>query len=184
MSKSVVISEIKGAVISTKTSIEDSIKDLLTKAMEKGVFDAVLIPMKVPAGDSFVYVLIKDKSLLKDTFPIPPVMSVQGAKAVSSVTRLGKGNIKIAAIMRPCEIRAIIELTKLGQTNLENITLISMDCPGVIPISDFISEPEKAMNLFYNATKTWDDKIMRPVCKICDSRSRRSAYLIPSDPSP
>ena len=177
MSKSVVISENKGAVISNKTSIENSIRDLLTKAMEKGIFDAVLIPMKVPAGDSFVYVLIKDKSLLKDTFPIPPVMSVQGAKAVSSVTRLGKGNIKIAAIMRPCEIRAIIELTKLGQTNLENITLISMDCPGAMPISDFISEPEKAINLFYNATKTWDDKIMRPVCQICDKSSMISGDL-------
>ena len=51
--------------------------------MEKGLFDAVLIPMKVPAGDSFVYVLIKDKSLIKDADPLPPVMSVQGAKAVS-----------------------------------------------------------------------------------------------------
>jgi len=139
--------------------------------MDKGIFDAILIPMKVPAGDSYVYVLIKDKSLIKDALPFPPIMSVQGAKAVSSITRLGRGNIKIAAVMRPCEIRATIELAKLEQTNLENITLVSMDCPGVIPSSDFIKDPEKATKLFDNAIKQGDDKIMRPVCQICDKSS-------------
>ncbi|HDQ15484.1 MAG TPA: hypothetical protein ENN45_00315 [Bacteroidetes bacterium] len=139
--------------------------------MEKGIFDAVLIPMKVPAGDSFAYVLIKDKSLIMDALPFPPVMSVQGAKALSSITRLGKGNLKIVAIMRPCEIRATIELTKLNQINLENITLISMDCPGVLPLSDFVKDPEKGIKLFDNAFKNWDDKIMRPVCQICDRSS-------------
>jgi formate dehydrogenase subunit beta len=161
----------KGAVVSSKTPIRESIKDLLKNSMEKGIFDAVLVPMRVPAGDSFVYVLIKDKALLKDASPFPPVMSVQGAKAVSSMTRLGKGNMKIAAVMRPCEIRATNELSKLEQTNLENITLISMDCPGVMPLSDFVDNPEELMKQFENAAKNFDDKIMRPVCQICDKSS-------------
>ena len=161
----------KGAIISAKPSTKEAILDFLKKAMDNGVFDAVLIPMRVPAGDSFAYVLIKDKSLLKDAFPLSPIMSVQGANAVSSVTRLGKGNMKIAAVMRPCEIRATIELSKLGQTNLENITLISMDCPGVLPMSDFLSDPKKSMSLFDDAVQKWDDKAMRPVCQICDKSS-------------
>ena len=161
----------KGAVISAKSGTKESIIGFLEKGMDKGVFDAVLISMRVPAGDSFAYVLIKDESILKDAFPLPPVMSVQGAKAVSSVTRLGKGNMKIAAIMRPCETRATVELSKLGQTDLENIILISMDCPGVLPISDFLSDPNKGMKLFDDATKKLDDKIMRPVCQICDKSS-------------
>ena len=177
MGKSAGTSENKGAVISGGTSVNGLIKDLFKKAMEKGVFDSVLIPMGVPAGDSFAYVLIKDKSLLKDATSIPPIMSVQGAKAVSSVTRLGKGKMKIAAVMRPCEIRATVELTKLDQTNLENITLISMDCPGVMPISDFIKDPEKAMKLFNDAAKCWDDKIMRPVCQICEKSSMTSGDI-------
>ena len=161
----------KGAIVSAKSSTKESIVDFLKKAMDKGVFDAVLVPMMVPAGDSFAYVLIKDKSLLKDVFPLPPIMSVQGGHAVSSVTRLGTGNMKIAAIMRPCEIRAAIELSKLGQTDLENVTLISIDCPGVLPLSDFLSDPEKGMKQFDEAAKKWDDKMMRPVCQICDKSS-------------
>ena len=161
----------KGAVISAKPNTKEAIVGILEKAMDKGVFDAVLVPMGVPAGDSFVYVLIKDKSLLKDAVPLSPVMSVQGAKAVSSVTRLGKGKMKIAAVMRPCETRATIELSKLSQTNLENITLISMDCPGVLPISDFVGDPKKGIKLFDDAAEKWDDKPMRPVCQICDKSS-------------
>jgi len=171
------MNESKGAVIPVKSSIKKTIIDLLEKAVDKGVFDAVVIPLRVPAGDSFAYVLVKDKSLLKDAFPLPPVMFIQGAKAVSSVTRLGEGNMKIAAIMRPCEIRTALELAKLGQTNLENMTLISIDCPGVLPTSDFLSDPEKSMKLFDAAVKNWDDKIMRPVCQICDKSSMVSGDL-------
>lgn len=167
----------KGAVVSVKSSVNKTIIDFLEKSLDKGIFDAVIIPMEVPAGDSFAYVLVKDKSLLKDALPLPPVMFVQGAKAISSITRLGEGKLKIAAIMRPCEIRATIELAKLGQTNLENMTLISMDCPGVLPTSDFLSDPEKSMKLFDTAVKNWDDKIMRPVCQICDKSSMLAGDL-------
>ncbi len=158
----------KAAVISSKESLEKKLLEILRKTMEKEIFDAILIPMKVPAGDSFAYVLIRDKNLLKDASFFSPVMPVQGAKVLSSITRLGKGNMKIAAVMRPCEIRAAIELLKLNQVNLENITLISMDCPGVLPLSSFVDNPEKSLSLFNKALQNWDDKIMRPTCQICD----------------
>ena len=92
----------KAAAITIKSSIRNTIIDLFEKAINKGVFDAIIIPMETPAKDSFVYVLVKDKNLIKDSNPLPPVMFVQGAKALSSVTRLGEGHLKIAAIMRPC----------------------------------------------------------------------------------
>jgi formate dehydrogenase subunit beta len=161
----------KGATLSIQTTLQKSILDFLQKAMKKGVFDAVLIPMSVPAQDSYAYVLIKDHSLLKDAMPFPPVMPVQGAKAVSSVTRLGNGTLNIAAVMRPCEIRATIELAKLEQTNLEHITLISTDCFGVMPLSDFITNPQKAQEIFENDTKKQERSRMRPVCQICDNSS-------------
>jgi formate dehydrogenase subunit beta len=129
--------------------------EFLTNAMNKGVFDAVMVPMRVPAGDLFAYVLIKDTSLLKDGFPLPPVMSVQGAHAISSITRLGEGNIHIAALMRPCEVRATVELAKFSQVNLDNITLISIDCPGALSLSDFIKDPDKEMKAFEDAAEKW-----------------------------
>jgi formate dehydrogenase subunit beta len=133
--------------------------------------------MRVPAGDSFAYVLVKDKSLLNDAVFLPPAMFIQGAKAISSVTRLGKGKMNIAAIMRPCEVRATVELAKMGQADLENTTIISLDCPGVLPSSDFLKDPDKNIKLFNEAAKKFDDKIMRPLCQICDKSSMVSGDL-------
>ena len=171
------MSELKGSIIPSKSGIRKTIIELLEKAIDKDIFDAIIVPMKVPANDAFAYVLIKDKSLIKDSYPLPPTMFVQGAKAVSSVTRLGEGNMKMAVIMRPCETRATIELAKLGQVNLKNITLISIDCPGVLSTSDFLDNPEKNMQIFDEALKNWDDKKMRPVCQICDKSSMVSGDL-------
>ena len=165
------MSELKGAVFPATSGTEKAIIGLLEKSMDKGIFDAVVVPMQVPAGDAYAYVFLKNKSLLKESHPIPPVMFVQGAKAISSITRLGEGNIKVAVIMRPCEVRATIELAKLGQTNIENMTLISMDCPGVMPTSDFLNDPDEGIKQFNEAAKKLDDTIMRPVCQTCDKSS-------------
>ena len=138
-------SGMKGATFPAQQGPEKAILEFIKKGLDEKCFDAVIIPVKVPSGDSFTYLLIQDQSLLDDASPLPPIMSVSGAKAILSITKCGKGDLKIAAIMRPCETLAAIELEKLKQTNLENITLISLDCPGVLPMADFIEDPKKGM---------------------------------------
>ncbi len=166
-----------GKIIKINKSINKTIIDFLNQALEKEAFDAIVIPVKVPAGDSFAWLLIQDKSLLENAFPLPPIMPVQGAKALSALTRLGKGNKKIAAVMRPCEIRASIELSKLKQVELENIFLISIDCPGAIPLSDYLKKPKESEEIFEEAIQKWESEFVRPVCQICDNFSLSSSDL-------
>jgi len=157
----------KGAIVPAEAGTEKAIIELLKEGMEKECFNVLLMPVKVPARDSFAYVLIRDRSLLENASPMPPIMPVQGAKAISSISRVGKGKMKIAALMRPCEIRATIELSKLEQVNLDNITLIGMDCPGVLPLADFLGDPGKGTEIFDKAIRQWDSGPMREVCKMC-----------------
>jgi len=163
----------KGARVAVKDSIEKTVLNILSKAIDKKLFDVILIPIMVPAGDSYAWVLAQDKSLLDSASSLPPIMSVQGAKALSSVTRMGKTNKKIAALMRPCEIRAVIELSKLSQIELDNIFLISMDCPGVLPLKDWLKDPTKGINSFRKVIQRFvdgdpePDQSVRPVCTIC-----------------
>ncbi len=163
----------RGLKISTDKGFRKAILDFFENAVEKGVFDAILIPMRVPAGDSYAWVLIKDKKLLDDANPIAPVMPVQGSKALKSLTRKGKGKLKIAAIMRPCEIRAAIELSKLNQIHLENITLLSYDCPGAIPMANYIDNPQRSEKHFDSIflENVWQSGDVKPVCQICDNFS-------------
>jgi len=160
----------KGTKISAENGFRNAMLGFLKDLLSKGFFDGIFVPIKVPAGDSYAWVLIQDKSVLDDANPIAPVMPVQGAKALKSLTRRGKGNLRIAAIMRPCEIRASIELSKLNQVNLENITLVSYDCPGALPLSDYIENPkegEKSFDFSFSG-EVWDDEATKPVCQMCD----------------
>ena len=43
----------KGAILSIEKDREETILELFKKGLAEGVFDTLLIPLKVPAGDSF-----------------------------------------------------------------------------------------------------------------------------------
>ncbi len=170
----------KGTKLKVTKSVEKTIVNFLEKGLDKKCFDIVLIPLKVPAGDSFAWVLVQDKSLLADANPLPPVMTVQGAKALSSVARKGKMSKRIAVVMRPCEIRAVIELSKSNQIDLENILLISIDCPGALPLKNYIENPKESENKFNEILRSaqndkgtqndiqWGNESTRPICQVCD----------------
>ncbi|MGQ9572720.1 MAG: 4Fe-4S dicluster domain-containing protein [Chloroflexota bacterium] len=158
----------EGAVFPVEGGVEEGILDCIRQALGRGCFDAVLVPVKVPAGDSFAYVLVQDEGLLDDAHPLSPIMPVQGARALSSITRLGKRRTTIGAIVRPCEVRATIELAKLGQVELEDVTLISIDCPGVLPLADWFKDQRKSEDTFKGLLERWEGEAARPVCRTCD----------------
>jgi len=187
----------RGAIFPAEGGGEGGVLDFIKQALGKGCFDAVLVPAKLSGSDSFTYSLIKDESLLKDTYPICPIMPVQGAKALSSLTGRGKGKKGIAALVRPCEVRATVELFKLGQVDLGNIFLISIDCPGALPLADWAKDPKKAEEAFSELLKGGASESLRPVCRICDKFSTTGGedlhigilgaksgriFLIPSSP--
>ncbi len=160
----------RAAVLDAKSGVENAIINFLKDGLTNTIFDAVLVPYKVPTGESFVYMLIHNPDLLDQSSPIAPIMPTQGGQALASITRQETGGLKIAAVIRPCETRAAIELSKLSQCDLENITLISYDCPGVLPTAEFIEDPNKAIEMFNEGLNNWNDMAMRPVC-LLDSNS-------------
>jgi formate dehydrogenase subunit beta len=165
----------KGALFPAEGGVREKVLAFLQKAISQGCFDAVLIPAKAPGTDSLAYSLIGDEQLLENAYPLPPVMSVQGAKAISSLTRMGKGKKRIAALIRPCELRAAVELFKLGQVDLDNIWLISIDCPGALPLAEWAKDSKKAEDTFAEILKGGSSESIRPICQICDKFSTTGA---------
>ena len=149
-----------------------AIRAVLTKALDDQVFEAVMMPLKVPKTEAFAWTLLDDTKLLEHASPLPPVMTIQGGKALSELTKHGELIERTAVLLRPCETRAAVELFKLKQINLENITLISIDCPGAVPLSDYLSDPENQARKFQDLMEeNGDEDALRPVCRICDKFS-------------
>jgi formate dehydrogenase subunit beta len=165
----------KGALFTAKGGVREQVIAFLQQAISQGCFDAVLIPFRAPGTDSISYSLVRDESFLKNAYPLPPVMSVQGAKAISRLTGHGKGKKKIAALVRPCEARAAVELFKLGQVDLDNIFLITIDCPGALPLADWARDAGKAEAIFSEILKGEAGESLRPICQICDKFSATGA---------
>jgi formate dehydrogenase subunit beta len=63
-------------------------------------------------------------------------MPVNSATLVSRLTA-DKPRRKIGVVLRSCELRALIELVKLRQANVENLTIIGVDCPGTYSVEDY-----------------------------------------------
>lgn len=165
----------QGAVLPAEGGANERILSFIKQALSKECFDAALMTAKVPKSDSFAHLLIEDETLLEDAYPLCPVMPIQGARAISSLTGHGKGRKKIGALLRPCEARAAVELSKLEQVDLENILLITMDCPGALPLADWAQDPKKIEEAFSRILKGGNSDGLRPICQICDQFSTTGA---------
>ena len=134
------------------------IVDFLEKALISGYVSSVLVPSRGP-DNTFPWTLVNDVSALAMTEPVPPVMYIQGAKALASFTQsMPEG--KLLAVMRPCEARAAVELSKLEQIDLDNIILLTMDCPGAGPLKEYRRNADIEPDISIPET-------IRPLCRQC-----------------
>jgi len=115
---------------------EEAIIGFLKTLLEKGVVEAMVVPKRLPSGDGFVQTLIRDPEKLNGVCVLSPTMPVQSARVASHLTTKNLGK-KVAAVLKACEIRAIVELTKFLQVKLDNLYLIGIDCPGTFEVADY-----------------------------------------------
>lgn len=146
----------------------ESVHQFLKQLLETQCVNALLIPKMLPGGDGYVQTLIKDPAMLKDTSPVAPTMAVQTAQILSRVTTPDCDG-RIGVVLKPCELRAAVELTKFLQVNLDNVVTISMDCYGTYEVKDYaaMSAEEKAAAAQALIDGT-DSNSIREVCTICE----------------
>lgn len=103
--------------------------------LEKGVVDALLLPVKQPPH-GVMQTLITNPASLEHIDPFAPVVPLNSAKLVSSLSAVPPVQ-KIGVVLRSCEVRAVVELVKLKQANTDNLLIITMDCLGRYENNDF-----------------------------------------------
>ena len=115
--------------------VSAALRGFLKQLLEKEVVEAVVVPMVTPSG-AVTPALVADLALLDAADPLTPVMGLNAARVVGPVTiREPRG--KIAAVLRPCEYRALIELVKLQQASLDDLLTVVVDCPGTYTVPDY-----------------------------------------------
>ena len=149
----------EGNVISAANSF---LKGLL----ESGSVDVLLAPQVAPSKKAAFPVMISDPEKL-DTNVFAPVLPVSTASILSKITMITKAGKTVGVVMRACQLRAVVELVKLNQADLENILLIGVDCLGTFPINTYARFPEDVTPTEFLLKGSGVEKYLRTACAAC-----------------
>ena len=116
----------------------DGIRGFLATLMRKTDLDAMLIATRLAVKNRIMPALISDPERLTEADPLSPAFAVNAAQQLAKLTRQPAGG-RLAAVLRPCEIRAFNELIKLNQGQREDVVIVGLDCPGALSNTDFRS---------------------------------------------
>lgn len=113
----------------------ETARAFLAGLLRSGTLDALVVAQQ--AADGAVSAeLVNDPAAIARSNPFAPVMMNNAAAAVARATRQDSRR-SIGAVLRPCEVRALVELSKRGRARLVDLTVIGLDCLGTFNPPDY-----------------------------------------------
>jgi formate dehydrogenase (coenzyme F420) beta subunit len=155
-----------------KDELNKKLSSFFKGMLENDAVDAVLVPM-AQNKQGVRLTLVTSAAHIEPVDPFAPIAAVSGAKIASSLTSRPSGR-RVAMVLRPCEIRAVVELAKLKQVNLDDVLLIGMDCFGRYENTDFAKFQEQGGTSESFLENAQAGKTAMPdfdiigACKICE----------------
>jgi formate dehydrogenase subunit beta len=119
--------------IAKKAECGGAVSSLLKFALEDKRVDAV-VGVKARDGNRYdgVPVLISDPKEIAEAAGALHCASPNIARFLKEYLE-GVSAMKIAAVAKPCDAKAIVELAKRNQINLDNLIVIGLNCTGTLP---------------------------------------------------
>ena len=159
--------------IAVESSTKHTVQALLRSLLERGTVDALLVPLTLPGGTT-APTLVTNPQALDQADPLAPVLPINAARAASQLTMTGHSQ-KLGLVLRACEIRALVELVKFQQANLDQALIIGIDCLGTYPLADYQAAADKDQlldELLAGATSgeltPRQGLAFRSACQICE----------------
>ena len=147
---------------------------------------AIFLPRRLPMQDTVMPALVSDPALLDEANPLAPAFPLNSARLVARLTR-GEPQSRVVAVLRPCEIRAFIELVKLHQGRTESVLTIGIDCLGAFQNTAFAQyaagDPDESAERFCrqrlsDPSDAALDAQLAPACRACEHPVAEEADLV------
>lgn len=149
-----------------------AVQAFLRMLLERGEAKAVLVARHIQGGTAVMPALVSDVERLGEADPLAPAFPLNAAKVVSRLTRKPVGD-RVAVVLRPCEIRAFVELVKLKQGSVDDLLIIGLDCPGAMRNEDYrtyaAEHGDGATEHFLKgmANGGGPEDLLSPACRVC-----------------
>ena len=156
-----------------------ALRGFLRQLLETEVVEAIMVPMETPSG-TITPALVADPALLEAANPLAPVMGLNAAPLAGKVSiREPRGRIGVA--LRPCELRALMELVKLQQASLDDLVTIGIDCVGTYDVPVYLKKRSEIGD--QRLWRELDDNLQSPVpdlrdaCQMCEKPHAEGANI-------
>jgi formate dehydrogenase subunit beta len=176
---------------------EDSVqtlRDFLAVWWGQVGLDAMLVPVQSQDHNIVSPQVISDPAELSRINPFAPVMLANTATMIQDFVR-DHPTQHLAVILRPCELRAMIELRKRHRVryqpvyagnDLESLVVIGVDCPGTFSQASYAQHVANHredteiihVGLSYGKQDSYIPYEVRDTCQMCDSPGPLGADLI------
>ncbi|KAB1443211.1 4Fe-4S binding protein [Pseudodesulfovibrio senegalensis] len=106
-----------------------ALQGFMASLLEEDVVDAVFTLWERPGAGEIMPALITDPKMTEQAVPLSPAYPLNGARLLARLTH-GESRGRVAAFLRPCELRAFVELIKLNQAGTQDLIMVGVDCFG------------------------------------------------------
>lgn len=151
---------------------------LLKRMMGKGSVDGVFVSARTPYSALPMPALCTDVGKLDAAVPLAPVAPFNAARQAAALLR-HHAKKRIAFVLRPCEIRALVELVKLKQADVSSAVIIGMECRGRMENDVYLKESAENADItkaFYRSPEL--GRLVCTACGACDRFLPEGADLV------
>ncbi len=120
-----------------------TVRDFITKIWQASNLDGMLVTMNGGNEPKAIPRYIKDISDITQINPFKPLMEINAARLIPDLLT-SHPNSRVGALLRPCELRALIEISKHASVKFENLLTICVDCLGTLPADEYQWRLERA----------------------------------------
>ncbi len=113
-----------------------ALRNFVRKLWQLSSLEGLLVPANGKLGDKIKPHLIQDPALLEQINPFKPLMTINAAKLIPGYLK-EQANSNLGVLLRRCEMRALVEMAKRVDLDLNTLLTICVDCLGTFPASEF-----------------------------------------------
>lgn len=113
-----------------------TLRSFIQAVWRESSIDRMLVSLEGADEDSLQPRLLSDPDQMSEVNPFRPVMTLNATRLIPEMVR-AYPQAKLGAILRPCEMRALVEVTKHAAFLTENLVTICIDCLGTFPAGEF-----------------------------------------------
>jgi len=113
-----------------------ALRQFVETVWKQADLDGMVVPLNGSSDQAVQPRLIQDSDQLGEVNPFKPLMTVNTAR-LAYQTILDHQEYRLGILLRPCELRALIEMVKHDSFTLDHLLTFNIDCLGTLPADEF-----------------------------------------------